>query len=373
MALPSLLKPRIEPWLRRAPVPALSDVVTKQPSTGRNLDALDGIRGLAVLFVLAAHTGGFHMRHHGGVGVWLFFALSAFLLTLPFADRPERVSQPSQLRHYVARRLKRILPAYYFTIVILTLVFSMGFTFLWQQLAFVRAAGILWTIPQEMLFYLLLPPLVALHPYVFRRNFVATILGLSVIALSANLWLTASVFALHGNGKLLPFHLGIFVTGMAFAYAYRYPALGRIVARPPVNRALDLVGLLILAFLIFSSPYYFESYLASIPGIGSLDPPLGLRYKHAYGVLSGALIYVTMVCEGRLTHRIMSSLALRALGVVSFSLYLFHVVVRNDVVIRFFGLPLGEALFFATLGATYVVACVVYSLVERPFMRVRSR
>jgi peptidoglycan/LPS O-acetylase OafA/YrhL len=208
---------------------------------------------------------------------------------------------------------------------------------------------------------------------VFRRNFVATILGLSAIALCANLWLTASVFAIHGNGKLLPFHLGIFVTGMAFAYAYRYPALARIVARPAVNRALDLAGLLILVFLIFSSPYYSENYLASIPWIGSLDPPLGLRYKHAYGVLSGALIYVTMVCEGRLTHWILSSLALRALGVVSFNLYLFHVMVRNDLVIDLFGLPLGYALFFATLGATYVVACFAYSLVERPFMRVRSR
>jgi peptidoglycan/LPS O-acetylase OafA/YrhL len=90
-------------------------------------------------------------------------------------------------------------------------------------------------------------------------------------------------------------------------------------------------------------------------------------------VLSGALIYVTMVCEGRLTHWILSSLALRALGVVSFSLYLFHVMVRNGLVIDLFGLPLGYALFFATLGATYVVACFAYSLVERPFMRVRSR
>ena len=244
---------------------------------------------------------------------------------------------------------------------------------MWQHFAFIRAEGILWTIPQEMLFYLLLPLLVALHPYVFRRNFVATILGLSAIALFANFWLTASVFAIHGNGKLLPFHLGIFVTGMVFAYAYRYPALARIVARPAVNRALDLAGLVILVFLVFSSPYYFENYLVSIPWIGSLDPPLGLRYKHAYGVLSGALIYVTMVCEGRLTHRIMSSLALRAMGVVSFSLYLFHVVVLYTIGIDGLGLQLGNALFFTTLGATYVVACAVYSLVERPFMRVRSR
>jgi len=369
MPLPSPLRSRLAHQLRRAPIPAISDVVNKQPSAGRNLDALDGIRGLAVLIVIASHTGGLHMKGHGAVGVWLFFALSAFLLTLTFAARPERISQPSRLRHYAVRRIKRILPAYYFAIVVVALITGSGFSFLWKHFAFIRASGIFWTIPQEVLFYALLPPLVALHPYVFRRNFAVTILGLSAIAVSANLWLTGSVFALHGNGKLLTFHLGIFVTGMVFAYAYQYPALARIVARPALNRALDLLGLLVLVFLVFSAPYYFDEYLASIPWLGSLDPRLGLRYKNAYGVLSGLLIYITMVCEGRLTHWILSSLALRALGVVSFSVYLFHVVVLNRLGFRLLDLSAGNALFLFTLTATFVIACVVYSLLERPFLQ----
>ena len=206
-----------------------------------------------------------------------------------------------------------------------------------------------------------------------RRNFAATILGLSAIALAANLWLTGSVFALHGNGKLLKFQLGIFVSGMAFAYAYQYPALARLVARPAVNRALDLVGLVVLAFLVFSSPYYFDRYLAAIPGIGSLDSPLGLHYKQAYGVLSGLLIYITMACEGRLTHWIVSSLTLRALGVVSFSLYLFHVVVLSKLGYGALDLSPGNTLFLFTLAATYVIACIVYSLVERPFLKLPAR
>jgi len=355
------------------PVPAISDVVNKQPSSGRNLDALDGIRGLAVLIVLASHTNGVHMKGHGAVGVWLFFALSAFLLTLPYAARPERVAQPAQLRYYAARRIKRILPAYYFSIIVVALVSAGSWTFVWKHFVFIRASGIFWTIPQEMLFYALLPPLAALHPFVFRRNFAATILGLLAIGLAANLWLTDSVFALHGNGKLLKFHLGIFVSGMAFAYAFQYPALARIVARPAVNRVLDLVGLVVLFFLVFSAPYYFDHYLAAIPGIGTLDARLGLHYTHAYGVLSGLLIYITLVCEGRLTHWIVSSLALRALGVVSFSLYLFHVVVLSKLGYGVLHLPQGNSVFLFTLGATYVVACIVYSLVERPFLKLPSR
>jgi peptidoglycan/LPS O-acetylase OafA/YrhL len=369
----SPLRSRLERQLRRVPIPAIRDVVSKQPSAGRNLDALDGVRGLAVLIVVAAHTEGFHMKGHGAVGVWLFFALSAFLLTLPFAARPEHVFQLPRLRHYAARRIKRILPAYYFAIVVLALLTTSSFTFLWQHFAFIRATGIFWTIPQEMLFYLLLPLLVALHPSVFRRNFAATILGLSAIALASNLWLTLDAFALHGNGKLLPFYLGIFVSGMVFAYAYQYPALARFVARPFVNRALDVAGLLTLALLALVSPYVFENYLASIPGLESLDPRLGLRYKHAYGVLSGFLIYVTMVCEGRWTHWIVSSLPLRAMGVVCFSLYLFHVMVQSLLGFRLLGFEAGNALFFFTLATTYVVACITYTLVERPFLKIRTR
>ncbi|MEE8508864.1 MAG: acyltransferase family protein, partial [Myxococcota bacterium] len=104
------LRKRAEARLRRLPIPALRDIVNKQPTAGPNLDALDGIRGLAVLLVLASHTGAFQLQGHGGVGVWLFFGLSAFLLTMPFAARPERAASWPDLRHYFARRLRRILP-----------------------------------------------------------------------------------------------------------------------------------------------------------------------------------------------------------------------------------------------------------------------
>ncbi len=367
------LKTRVEALIRRIPVPAIHDVVSKQPSTGRNLDALDGIRGLAVLLVVAAHTDGFRMKGHGAVGVWLFFALSAFLLTLPYAVAPGRIASARELRRYFARRVRRILPAYYFAIVVMALLTNAGGSFLWQHFSFQRAAGIFWTIPQELLFYLLLPPLVALHPFVFRKRFAVTIAGLAAIAICANIWLGVEVFALHGNGKRLAFHLGIFATGMAFAYATQAPALARAVARPWLNRALDVTGLLLLFFIVFSAPYYFERGVAVVPALGLLGDHLGLQSKHAFGVLSGALIYVVYVCERGWTRRILASVPLRALGVVSFSLYLFHVMVESRLGFRVLGLQHGNELFAITLGVTYLLACCIYSLIERPFMQMRPR
>jgi len=373
MPAASPLKDRLEALIRRIPIPAIRDVVGKQPSTGRNLDALDGIRGLAVLLVIAAHTDGFRMKGHGAVGVWLFFALSAFLLTLPYAVDPTRIASAKEVRRYFARRVRRILPAYYFAIVAMALLTGAGTDFLWQHLTFRRAVGIFWTIPQELLFYILLPPLVALHPFVFRRRFAVTIAGLAAIAVCADIWLTRDVFALHGNGKQLPFHLGIFVTGMVFAYATRAPTLARAVARPSLNRALDAMGLLILCYLVLSAPYYFSRAVAAVPALGALDARLGLHSKPVFGVLSGALIYIACVCERGWTRRILASLPLRALGVVSFSLYLFHVMVESRLGFRMLDLQHGNPLFAATLGVTYLVACCSYSLIERPFMQMRSR
>ncbi len=188
---------RAEARLRRLPIPALRDVVNKQPSAGPNLAALDGIRGLAVLLVLASHTGAFHLRGHGGVGVWLFFALSAFLLTMPFAARPERAASWPHLRHYFARRLRRIGPAYYlFLAVEFAFVGDPDLPVILRHAVFLQGDSILWTIPQEVLFYLALPLLAASHLFLFRRSSGVTMAGLAALALFANLHIDTSVFAM---------------------------------------------------------------------------------------------------------------------------------------------------------------------------------
>ena len=50
-----------------------SDVYSKRSSTGKSIVVLDGIRGLAVLIVLASHTNSFGMHGQGSLGVLLFF------------------------------------------------------------------------------------------------------------------------------------------------------------------------------------------------------------------------------------------------------------------------------------------------------------
>ena len=75
----------------------------------RHLNALDGLRGLAVLVVLASHfsSAGLFPRPAlhgvGKSGVYLFFVLSAFLLVRNLLRLP-----PGALRRAPVRRRRRI-------------------------------------------------------------------------------------------------------------------------------------------------------------------------------------------------------------------------------------------------------------------------
>ncbi|MET0448097.1 MAG: acyltransferase, partial [Aeromicrobium sp.] len=103
----------------------------------RHIGALDGLRALAALAVVATHVGfatGFVRADLVGavvgrldVGVPLFFALSGFLLVRPWLAVPLGVgtSSPS-LGTYAVRRLARIAPAYWIVLAVVLLISGLG-------------------------------------------------------------------------------------------------------------------------------------------------------------------------------------------------------------------------------------------------------
>jgi len=88
-----------------------------------HMPALDGLRGIAILLVIAHNAqllevpdmhGGlkpaFYLMNIGWVGVQLFFVLSGFLITGILLDT---MGRPHALRAFMARRALRIFPLYY--------------------------------------------------------------------------------------------------------------------------------------------------------------------------------------------------------------------------------------------------------------------
>src|SRR5467141_2913775 len=81
---------------------------------------IEGLRGIAVLMVVAFHCGipGFS---GGFVGVDVFFVLSAYLITGLLVAEIQKTSRLSLLQFY-ARRVRRLLPASALTLVATLLI-----------------------------------------------------------------------------------------------------------------------------------------------------------------------------------------------------------------------------------------------------------
>ena len=222
---------------RRAGDRVLS-VFAVDPSSGRALPYVDGLRAIAVLFIIVLHSwqisgaSALNLSLPGLSGAWnvapliesfqlgvpLFFVLSGFLLALPFI-RAHANGQPApSLRRYFTLRAARIMPAYYFLLfcllVLLTplyvppaLVYSqvgaiavMAHLFFLQEMIPVASSSfnadpVLWTLTMEVLFYLVLPWVVR---YFYGRRWIVSLPLSAVISVG---WL---FLCWHGLSALVP-------------------------------------------------------------------------------------------------------------------------------------------------------------------------
>jgi len=160
---------------------------------------VDGLRAIAAMSIVVVHVWAFSMPGHAllgsahrvadtisslQVGVTLFFTLSGFLLYRPFAAAIARHRPHMPIRAYLRNRALRIVPAYWTILILACLVFAaasvrgttgeLGVGRL-NPLSFVQAAllmqdyhpttvvigiGPAWSLAVEVVFYLLLPLLV---------------------------------------------------------------------------------------------------------------------------------------------------------------------------------------------------------------------
>lgn len=170
-----------------SPVPAPARII----SSNKRIPELDGVRGLAIAFVLIFHCFEVDLpghkilyyallpTHQMWSGVDLFFVLSGFLIGGILLDRRE---SPSYYSTFYARRIHRIFPIYYLMVIGLFAGISLfpqcplfqGSIPIWtyplfaQNLtnnSFTDAApwlGVSWSLAVEEQFYLLLPLVVRL-------------------------------------------------------------------------------------------------------------------------------------------------------------------------------------------------------------------
>ena len=296
---------------------------------------LDGLRFFASLFVLLFHVrsltavtfGPFDRFIMGGdTGVWMFFALSGYLLYKPF------LSKPVDLREYALKRAARIIPGYYVALGAVVVV-TMPALFFAHPLPYLTGTftydipmrsllGNAWTLSAEVLFYLTLPLLARAA----RGRETAVLGGLAIASIGLQIVYRATMAQatewLHGS---YPTVFYAFVPGMLLAVLE--------VRRPDVFRRLANPIYLVLGVLCLA--------------LGSVSTILPIPF----GTLAGT----PLVMGWLLHHRLPFARALAFGGGASYALYLWH----KDLLIAF-GLP-GIALAFAG-------AALSWHFVERPIL-----
>ncbi|MCI5132931.1 MAG: acyltransferase, partial [Candidatus Electrothrix sp. EH2] len=328
---------------------------------------LNGLRGIAAIMVVADHTWG-RCIGLGAGGVWIFMSLSGFLLARPFVLQAERAGSLSYWLSFFRRRLQRILPVYYLYLIII-FVFHFHFDAAFRHFLFLQGDGHLWVVPQEMLFYLLVPFIMVVNFMLFRGKTWLIMLHLTVLLILANQFLTSEVFALYGmrDQPIRPF-LGIFLGGCIASYLYYgiyrsyEPELSSAWRKRNENFfAFCGIGLL-LFFLLCSTKRLWGGQLV-----------LAQDYFPWFDVAAAGLLFSILVGkEKSAVNRLLSWVPFRAISVVSFSLYIFHPLVLNCLgqgMKYYTGTRLtGFPLFISTLLVSYGLSCWTYTYIERPFV-----
>lgn len=346
-------------------IQALVDLGGKRPTSGNNIDSLDGLRGLAAIMVVGDHTYG-RLMGMGAGGVWIFMVLSGFLLAQPFITNPRRITSFEAMKHFYQRRLRRVLPAYYAYIIIVYLL-SFRFDLALRHFLFLEGAGHLWVIPQEMMFYLLFP-LVLLVNYLFLRgNTWLSALFTVMVSIGAYAYLTREVFSMYGVGNIkLPLYAGVFFTGVACAYlqhCFTKVLRENVWWQQGVNQICAALGVaVLLAFLLGSTGRLWGGHVV-----------YAQTHYQWFSTAAGLLVLCIVLSKNTFLQCVLCWKPLRAIGVVSLSLYLFHPLVINFLLkgrMHYFGESFsGISLFLCTLSLSYMLACFSYAYIEKPFSK----
>lgn len=364
--------------------------MTTDPSdlSSRRLPSLDGLRGLAILLVVAFHLG--FVVHPAGsgpartyvpggyVGVDVFFVLSGFLITALLLEERHRTGGVS-FRGFYSRRAYRLLPALGVLLAAHVAYAAYEGVPVWREvealisisfyssnisqalhLYMPAELGQTWSLAVEEQFYLVWPSLLLLLlgwrlrksartrtilPWVFISTLVLTNVARTLT------WRTEGYPA----AIMMPYcHADGLAIGCALAFLWKQGKL-------PVRNAGRFGWAALLGLLAFT--FFWPQ-----------GPAGNLVYYGGYTLLAlaAAAIVNAVLVGARGLSGLLSVRPLTAIGRVSYGLYLWHLMILDIVVQHGSSI---DAWSRAGLGLALSAAATAASwyFVERPFLRLKAR
>lgn len=353
-------------------------------TSGAYYPEIDGIRFLCIVMVMLCHVEIYvetyvtpvdaslpspflYLFQNGGLsGVFAFFTLSGYILSLPFLKAKFDNRNAPSLKKYFLRRLTRLEPPYIISLLLsfVMLVWVLGkFSFnellphFFASLFYVHhiffpqvnplTLPVAWSLEVEMMFYISLPfVLYALYklPAVYRRLIMFAII--LVIP-----FLSAGIFS---NVRFLTPNIPYFLSGILIAEHV-------VQKENPLSFIPRLIKLPLLLALLFL--YFMNNY-----------PGFGLSYQKFNAVLLYAIFMLIVI--DKTAYRFFANKYIATIGGMSYSLYLTHYAVISCMgrYVRhsFFGGNFIVNLLFYTvifLVPVLLVGAIFYLLIEQPAMK----
>jgi peptidoglycan/LPS O-acetylase OafA/YrhL len=339
--------------------------------------ALDGLRGVAVAAVLLFH-GGFVWAEGGYLGVSAFFTLSGFLITSLLLTEWRNTGRIS-LRHFWARRLRRLMPAALLALAGIVVfgafvadadqlrdlradvVSALGYAANWrfifsgQTYADLFAAPSpvqhFWSLAIEEQFYLCFPVMVLVALRVgARRGLSVMLLAAALISIGVGRWLLeagASADRLYYGTDTRAFELLVGALLAVVVARVAHPQRRWESIAVQTSGALALVAMLTLwATIAQSDRWLHQGYLVIHAG------------------LAAAVIAAAVQPSGPV-RALLGRESVRRLGVISYGVYVYHWPVFLWLDTERTGLS-RPSLFAVRVIVTVGLAVCSYHLIERP-------
>jgi peptidoglycan/LPS O-acetylase OafA/YrhL len=336
---------------------------------------VNGLRAIAVVSVILYHAhisiSGVPFFQGGFLGVDIFFVISGYLITLLILKELQ-VTGRFSFAYFYERRARRIFPALY--VVMLVSIFfanhillqgsfkeyqasiysAIGFIsnifFYREELEYFAQSGLLkpflhtWSLGVEEQYYILFP-IVVIFTFHYAKKYL-----LHVILLMLILSLVAAEYASHYQQSmafyLLPFRMWELLAGSLLAYVEIKH--GRNTA-PLFQKSMPLLGLLLL-----------------VGGIQFYPDTITHPSVRTFPIIIGTML-VIYFSQGRdIASRLLASRPFVGIGLISYSLYLWHFPVFAFLRINQYNLH-DKTIVSVALALIFVAAILSYYLIEQPF------
>ena len=342
---------------------------------------IDGLRTIAVISVILYHAQitifDFTPFKGGFIGVDIFFVISGYLITSIIFKELQNNSNFSFINFY-ERRVRRILPALFFVILISipfswiylyplslleyskSIIYSLGFGsnfyFHFSGLEYGSPEGLLkpflhtWSLAVEEQYYILFPLiLVCLYKY-FKKNLFYILLIFFFLSLLLADWGSTNYpsqtfYLVHTRAWELI--CGSLVAYFEIKYGQRYK-------NKFLCKIFPLLGMLLVTYSVF----FFDNKTFH-PSFYTLAPVIGVS------------IVLWFAGNNDIVSKILSSKIFVGIGLISYSLYLWHYPIFSfaknlDVL---FDDNIGKVILIV---ATFILASFTYYFIEQPARKVDS-